>query len=158
VGVLERCWLSDTANLKDVRREIPAILRCPLRIGLRTWGERIGRRALVFVVMTHWFAVLKPEASADGLSMHLAIPANIAANHVMTFDPGRVLWAVMPMGADFTYSICLPAGRRNGRAPAEFHVPAVVARAVAYCRAALGFGGAAMLLVALFATTRWCNW
>jgi len=36
------------------------------------------------------------EASADGLAMHLAIPANIAANHAMTFEPSRFLWSVMP--------------------------------------------------------------
>ena len=34
--------------------------------------------------------MLKPEASADGLAMHLAIPANIAANHMLTFDPAAI--------------------------------------------------------------------
>ena len=57
------------------------------------------------MLIAHWFAVLEPETSADGLSIHLAIPANIAAHHVMTFDPSRITWAVMPMGADFIWSI-----------------------------------------------------
>ena len=46
-----------------------------------------------------------PETSADGLAMHLAIPANIALNHRLTYEPVRFVWAVMPMGADFSYAI-----------------------------------------------------
>jgi hypothetical protein len=92
------------ANFPAVLRELPAILRAPLRWELRTWGERLCFAALLLIVISHWFAMLKPEASADGLSMHLAIPVNIAANHAMTFDPGHYVWAVMPMGADLTYS------------------------------------------------------
>jgi hypothetical protein len=37
--------------------------------------------------------------------MHLAAPANIAANHTLTYTPDRVLWSVMPMGGDWAYSI-----------------------------------------------------
>ncbi len=98
------------ASLPALRRESPGILRLPAALPLRSWGERLGCAAFLFVLTTHWFAMLKPEASADGLSMHLAVPANIAANHVMTFDPGRTLWAVMPMGADFIYSIVYVLG------------------------------------------------
>ena len=59
----------------------------------------------MFFLVAHWLVVLKPEISADGLAMHLAIPANIALHHQMTFEPARFLWAVMPMAADFAYSI-----------------------------------------------------
>src|ERR1035441_2896927 len=86
------------ANRASLWRELPPILGLPAALPLRSWGERLGCAAFLFVLTTHWFAMLKPEASADGLAMHLAIPANIAANHAMTFDPGRILWAVMPMG------------------------------------------------------------
>ena len=75
------------------------------RLDLRTWGERVSFALLVYVLSTHWLVSLKPEASADALSMHLAIPVNIAANHVMTYEPSRFIWAVMPMGADFAYTI-----------------------------------------------------
>ncbi len=62
--------------------------------------------ALVFFVFfMHWLVVLKPEASADGLAMHLAVASNLAAHHAYTVDPARLVWAVMPMGADWTYAI-----------------------------------------------------
>jgi putative flippase GtrA len=72
---------------------------------LRGYPERIAFAAVVFVLLAHWFVALMPETSADGLAMHLAIPMNIAANHAMTYQPSRLLWAVMPMGADFSYAI-----------------------------------------------------
>jgi len=136
-----------------VRREIPAILQLPARIELRTWSERLCAAALAFVVMTHWFAMLKPEASADGLSIHLAVPANIAANHVMTFDPGRVMWSVMPMGADFTYSIVyLPGGEMAARLLNFTFLLSLLGLLHAAVRRSVS-GGVALLLVTLFATT-----
>jgi glycosyltransferase involved in cell wall biosynthesis len=68
-------------------------------------AERGAFALLMFFLVAHWLVVLKPEISSDGLAMHLAIPANIALYHKMTFEPARFLWAVMPMGADFAYSI-----------------------------------------------------
>ncbi len=72
---------------------------------LRSGSLRLGIAALIFTLGAHWLVVLKPEKSADGLAMHLAIPANIAAHQAMTFDPARFVWAVMPMNADWAYSI-----------------------------------------------------
>src|SRR5207249_74202 len=68
---------------------------------LPTWGERTSFTLLVFIFTIHWFAMLKPEAGADGLAMHLAVPMNIAHHHVLTYQPDRFVWAVMPMGFDF---------------------------------------------------------
>ena len=61
--------------------------------------------AVVFVLLAQWFVALKPETGTDGLAMHLAIPLDILNHHRMTFEPSRFLWAVMPMGADWAYSI-----------------------------------------------------
>ena len=72
---------------------------------LRAWTERAGFALLSFVLVMHWLVVLKPERSADGMAMHLAIPANMARNHMLTFRPAVFVWSVMPMGADWTYSI-----------------------------------------------------
>lgn len=77
-------------------------IRC---VSLETAGERAAFALLVFVVGMHWLVTLKPETGADALGMHLAIPVNMAAHHRMTFEPGRFLWSVMPMGADWTFSI-----------------------------------------------------
>src|SRR5207247_248892 len=42
---------------------------------LRTWSERAAFALLSFGLLMHWLVALKPEQSADGLAMHLAIPA-----------------------------------------------------------------------------------
>ena len=77
---------------------------------LRRYPERIAFALLVFVLLAHWFVALMPETSADGLAMHLAVALNIATHHQMTYQPDRVLWAVMPMGADFSYAIVCVLG------------------------------------------------
>ena len=68
-------------------------------------SERAAFALLVLILGTHFLMALKPETSADGLAMHLAVGANIAAHHAFTVEPTRLVWAVMPMGADFLYSI-----------------------------------------------------
>ncbi len=141
------------ANLPALRREFPDLVKLPAALPLRSWGERLGFAAFLFVLTTHWFAMLKPEASADGLSMHLAVPANIAANHVMTFDPARTLWAVMPMGADFIFSIAYMLG---GEMAARLLNFAILLMLLGLLHAAVRRSvspGLAWLLVTLFATT-----
>jgi putative flippase GtrA len=141
------------ANLTTVRRELPAILRVPASLELRSWGERLGCAAVVFVLTTHWFAMLKPEASADGLSMHLAVPANLAAHHVMTFGPERVVWSLMPMGADFTYSIVYVLGGEMAARLLNFAILLVLLGMLHGAVRLWVSPGVAWLLVALFATT-----
>jgi hypothetical protein len=120
---------------------------------LRPPGVRAAFALLVFVLLMHWLVVLKPEASADGLAMHLAIPANIAANHAMTFEPSRFLWSVMPMGADWSYSIVYLFGGEYAARLLNFALLLMV-EALLYCAVrrwvtpATGF-----LILALFAAT-----
>ena len=134
------------ANLPRLRRELPTL-------ELRSWGERLGFAAFLFVLTAHWFAMLKPEASADGLSMHLAIPANIAANHMLTFDPARYLWAVMPMGADFTYAIVYVLGGEMAARLLNFTMLVVLLGLLHAAVRRWVSPGVAWLLVTLFATT-----
>jgi glycosyltransferase involved in cell wall biosynthesis len=141
------------ANRSGLRRELPALLRLPAALELRSWGERLGSAAFLFVLTTHWFAMLKPEASADGLAMHLAVPANIAANRILTFDPGRFLWAVMPMGADFTYSIVYLLGGEMAARLLNFAILLVLLGLLHTAVRRSVSPGAAWLLVTLFATT-----
>ena len=141
------------ANRSAVRRELPRFCACLRRFQLRSWGERLGFAALLFVLTTHWFAMLKPETSADGLSMHLAIPANIAANHVMTFDPGALTWAVMPMGADFTYSVVYLLGGEMAARLLNFAILLVLLGLLYVAVRRWVSPGVAWLLVTLFATT-----
>jgi glycosyltransferase involved in cell wall biosynthesis len=72
---------------------------------LADWRVRGAFAVLLFVLAIQWFAVIEPETGADALAMHLAVPANIAAHHAFTFRPDRYIWSVMPMAADFGYSI-----------------------------------------------------
>ena len=97
--------------------------------------------------------MLKPEASADGLAMHLAIPANIAANHMLTFDPARYLWAVMPMGADFTYAIVYLLGGEMAARLLNFAILLVLLGLLHAAVRRWVSPGVAWLLVTLFATT-----
>jgi hypothetical protein len=94
--------LLDARGVVHRFRELKALLRS---ISLPNWPERTAFALLAFVLCIHWFAALEPETSSDGLAMHLAVPANIAAHHAMTYRPDLFLWSVMPMGADFTYAI-----------------------------------------------------
>ncbi len=126
------------------------------RIGsaeLRRPGERAALALLVFVLLMHWLVVLKPEASADGLAMHLAIPANIAANHAMTYQPSRFLWAVMPMGADWLYSIVYLFGGEYAARLLNFALLLMV-EALLYCAVRRWVApSTGFLILALFATT-----
>ena len=140
-------------NFSDLRRTVPSILRAPARVELRTWSERGSAAFLAFILLTHWFAMLKPEASADGLSMHLAIPANIAANHILTYGPARIVWAVMPMGADFTYTIVYLMGGEMAARLLNFCFLLVLMRLLHTTVRRFVSPGGALFLTALFAST-----
>ncbi len=72
---------------------------------LRVPWARAAFALFGFFLLAHWLMALKPEAGSDALAMHLAVPMNIAANHMMTYQPAQFLWSVMPMGADWCYSV-----------------------------------------------------
>ncbi|HEY2845412.1 MAG TPA: hypothetical protein VGJ09_17245, partial [Bryobacteraceae bacterium] len=79
------------------------------RIGDRTAAVKDRKEAaalavLLFVLVAHLLAALKPEVSADGLSMHLALPMAVARDARWAFDFRLNSWAVMPNGADALYA------------------------------------------------------
>ena len=148
------------------------LLAIPVLIDIRgvgrrlvSWGSALVRSRprprpqvaafalLVFVLGMHWLIVPQPESSADGLAMHLAIPANIAQNHVFTYRPGRILWSVMPMGADWCYTMVYLLGGEFAARLLNFAmlllVEALLYRAVRrFVSPAIGF-----VILALFAST-----
>lgn len=83
----------------------------------RGWRPRIrivpaqGRAAAaawavgLFPLFAHWLVVLLPEVSADGLAMHMVIPARMGWAHRWPFDVKEFAWAVMPMGGDWVWTI-----------------------------------------------------
>ncbi|MCZ2079075.1 MAG: glycosyltransferase family 39 protein [Bryobacterales bacterium] len=64
-----------------------------------------------FIIVLHLLAVLKPEVSADGLAMHLAVPAWVARHGYWNFDVTRFTWGVMPMGGEWCYTAAYLLGK-----------------------------------------------
>jgi hypothetical protein len=57
-----------------------------------------------------------PEIGHDALAMHLFVPSHLAQRHQWSFDASTYMWAVMPMLADWIYSIVyLLAGETASR-------------------------------------------
>ena len=69
---------------------------------------------LVYALGAQWLMCLKPEVSADGIAMHLAVPMHLARWHYWHFDITRASWAVMPMGADWCTSMVYGIGGEYG--------------------------------------------
>jgi glycosyltransferase involved in cell wall biosynthesis len=115
--------------------------------------ERVMAALLAFVLIAHWLVALKPEVANDALAMHLAIPMNIAANHRMTFEPGRFVWAVMPMGADWAYSIVYLLGGEYATRLLNLAMLGVVAGLMIQAARRWVEPAAAWLLAAAFAAT-----
>jgi hypothetical protein len=67
-------------------------------------GPIPGFAILIYILLMHWVVALKPEVSADGLAMHLAIPDIIARQHLFPFDFRHYAWSLMPMGGDFAFT------------------------------------------------------
>jgi glycosyltransferase involved in cell wall biosynthesis len=108
---------------------------------------------LVFVLGMHWLIVPQPESSGDGLAMHLAIPVDIAQHHIFTYRPGHILWSVMPMGADWCYTMVYLLGGEYAARLLNFAmlllVEALLYRAVRrFVSPAIGF-----VILALFASS-----
>jgi len=61
-------------------------------------------------VAMHLVVAVAPEVSADGLAMHLAIPASVAAHHRWVFEARHTAWAVMPMQADWCFTAAYMLG------------------------------------------------
>ncbi len=122
-------------------------------IELPTWRVRGAFALLLAVLSIHWFAAIEPESSADGLTMHLAIAADIAAHHAMTFHPSLFVWSVMPMAADFSYTIVYLLGGEAATGLLNFAL--LLALAALLFRAAREWLPTAPALVAtaLFAST-----
>jgi hypothetical protein len=107
----------------------------------------------LFPFFAHWAVVLKPEISADGLAMHMVIPARMAAAHRWPFDPAEFAWALMPMGGDWLWTVGWMLG---GEAAARWMNLLLLAlitwMAAARIRRGLGAWPAAMLTGAFLST------
>lgn len=86
--------------------------------GIRSWirplklnrSEQFAVGALAFVLAAHWLVALQPEVGPDALAVHLAVPDWMAWQHQFPFDVNQRLWAVMPMGGDWWFTLCYLLG------------------------------------------------
>jgi hypothetical protein len=92
-------------DFRGVRRRLAACGRALITRRKVSWQQGVAFALLVLVLGMHWLIVPQPESGADALAMHLAIPVNISLHHILTYQPGRILWSVMPMGADWCYTM-----------------------------------------------------
>lgn len=122
-------------------------------IALRPPSQRFAAAFFVFVIIMHWLVVLGPEKGADGLAMHLAIAHNIALRHQFTLQPTIFVWSVMPMGADFAYSIVYLMGGELGARLLNFAM-LILLELLLYANLRRSVSPQlTLLLVTLFATT-----
>jgi hypothetical protein len=140
-------------DIRGVGRRLVSCGSVLVRFRQRPRPQVAAFALLVFVLGMHLLVVPQPEASADGLAMHLAIPTNIALHHVFTYRPGRILWSVMPMGADWCYTMVYLLGGEFAARLLNFAmlllVEALLYRAVRrFVSPAIGF-----VILALFASS-----
>jgi Dolichyl-phosphate-mannose-protein mannosyltransferase len=90
-----------------------------ITVATRNLMPAMGRReaaafaVLLFILFAHLLAALKPEISADGLSMHLALPMAVAHDARWAFDFRLNGTALMPIGAESLYTAVYLLGGEN---------------------------------------------
>lgn len=116
-------------------------------------SERSAFALFAFTAAMHLLPALGPEISADGLAMHLVVPATMANNHQWTFDVRHLIWAVMPMGADWCFSIAYMLGGEQAARLFNYAMLLSIAALVYEAIAGWRSRAQALLLTALFLTT-----
>ncbi len=120
---------------------------------MRNGGTRLALALVAFLAAMHWYIALTPENGDDALAAHLAVPANIAAHHALTYSPDRYAWAVMPMGADLSYAIAYLLGGEGAARLINFAM-LMAAAVLLYGAARRWLGpGLSLLLAAAFLST-----
>jgi hypothetical protein len=104
-------------------------------------------------LLAHWLIVLKPEVSADALSMHLVVPAYVAQHHDWSFDFRHAVWAVMPMGAVWCYTVTYLLGGEFAARLLNFALLTILCVLLYTGARRWASRSAALLLVGLFAST-----
>ena len=115
--------------------------------------ESVALSLVFYTLALHWLMALKPEISSDGLSMHLVLPAQVAFRHWWPFDFRLFVWAVMPAGGDWAFTLAyLPGGEFAARL-LNFSFVAVTAAMIVTVLEKRMPRMKALLVAALFAST-----
>ena len=108
---------------------------------------------LLGLLGVNFLAALKPEISADGLSMHLALPAAVARHGVWAFDHRAEAWSLMPAGADALFTGVYLLGGEYAAKLVNFASLALTAFLVADTARRWAGPSRALLCAALFVST-----
>jgi hypothetical protein len=111
--------------------------------GARGWN-RLFVELLGFALFAQLLVALQPEVSADGLGIHLNIAASVARHGLWDFNFRHVVWAVMPMGGDWLWTVAYTLGGEMAARLMNFACLAVLAGLIT---AASGTALAAALFV-----------
>ena len=93
-------------------------------------GNR-GLAVLLYFLLAYWLIALKPEVSADGVSMHLALPMAVAHDHRWAFDFPQYTWALMPAAGDGFFTAAYLLGGETAARLANFALLALMAGMIA---------------------------
>jgi hypothetical protein len=120
-------------------------------------SEACALALLLFILIAHLLAALKPETSADGLSMHLALPMAVARDAQWAFDFRLNSWALMPNAADGMYAAMYVLGGEHAAHVLNFSFLVLICLLIASAARRYAFQRVsppmAWLIAALFAST-----
>ncbi|MCU1337258.1 MAG: glycosyl transferase, family 2 [Bryobacterales bacterium] len=116
-------------------------------------SEACALAVLLFVLGAHFLAALKPEISADGLSMHLALPMAVARDTRWAFDFHLNSWALMPAGADSLYTAAYLLGGEDAAHLLNFAFLVLMCILLAHAARRWVSPAQSWLIAALFAST-----
>jgi hypothetical protein len=138
-------FLLERRRLADYARDF--------RLDVSSRTEAAALAALLFVLLAHWLVALKPEVSADGLAMHLAVPMTVADQARWPFNFRLYSWALIPMGGDWSFTAAYLLGGEAAARLFNFALLAVIAAMIR--RASLRWlsPAGASLAAALFVST-----
>jgi hypothetical protein len=140
-----------------VRRITPQVLKQvwnlfrPGERGSRT--EYAAAALLGFAFLTVFVMSLQPETGADALSMHLFIPWSVYFKHYWSFDFQLIAWALMPMGADWSFTGVFLLGGESAAKLLNFGALAILGGMVYEVVRRWLSRGPALLCVALFVSS-----
>lgn len=105
------------------------------------------------ILLMHLAVALGPEVSADGLAMHLTIPASVHAHHRFTFEARETTWAASPMAGDWGFTAAYLLGGEAAARLFNFGLLLALAAMVYALARRLVNERLAILVTALFASS-----
>lgn len=108
---------------------------------------------LLYVMGAHFLMSLKPEVSADGIAIHLAVPLHVAMHHFWHFDVSQASWAVMPMTAEWCFTTVYLLGGEFAAKLLPFVFLVISCIQIVFLCARVAPRAAALLVAAVFAAT-----